>query len=78
MLAVFEKTIGKPPKELSLPAIGRNCSNGSPEEIAETFRSWRSDSTFYNLSSSNFLALSHEDENPVYPRYILLKSLVRI
>ncbi|KAL0363367.1 UNVERIFIED_CONTAM: Stem-specific protein TSJT1 [Sesamum calycinum] len=66
MLAVFEKSIANPPKELSLP-VGRNHSNSSPEEIAEIFRSWRSDSTFYNLSSGNFLALSHRDENPAHP-----------
>ncbi|KAL8032613.1 hypothetical protein ABFX02_13G107700 [Erythranthe guttata] len=72
MLAVFEKSIGKPPIELSLPAVGRKCLNGSPEEIAETFRSWRSDSTFYCFSNCNFLALSHEGENPVYPRSIVV------
>ncbi|KAK4399107.1 Stem-specific protein TSJT1 [Sesamum angolense] len=71
MLAVFEKSIANPPKELSLP-VGRNHSNSSPEEIAEIFRSWRSDSTFYNLSSGNFLALSHRDENPAHPRCIIV------
>ncbi|PIN19737.1 hypothetical protein CDL12_07585 [Handroanthus impetiginosus] len=72
MLAVFNKSIGKPPKELSLPVAGGNCSNSSPQEIAEVFRSWRSDSTFYNLSSGNFLALSHHDENPAHPRSIVV------
>lgn len=69
MLAVFEKSSGKPPKELSLPFVGRNCLNSSPEEIAEFFRSWKSDCTSYNLSNGNFLALSHQDENPALPRY---------
>ncbi|KAK4491667.1 hypothetical protein RD792_002431, partial [Penstemon davidsonii] len=72
MLAVFDKSVGKPPNELSIPFVGSKCLNSSPEEIAEVFRSWRSDSTFYNLSSGNFLALSHEDENPVYPRSIVV------
>ncbi|XP_011096293.1 stem-specific protein TSJT1 [Sesamum indicum] len=71
MLAVFERSIANPPKELSLP-VGRNHLNSSPEEIAEIFRSWRSDSTFYNLSSGNFLALSHRDENPAHPRCIIV------
>ncbi|KAL0305752.1 UNVERIFIED_CONTAM: Monothiol glutaredoxin-S17 [Sesamum radiatum] len=30
------------------------------------------DSTFYNLSSGNFLALSHRDENPAHPRCIIV------
>ncbi|XP_073122343.1 stem-specific protein TSJT1-like [Henckelia pumila] len=73
MLAVFQSTIGNLPKELSLPCVGRNnCLNCSPQEIAETFRSWRSDATFYNLSNGNFLALSHELENPVQPRSIVV------
>ncbi|KAG8385562.1 hypothetical protein BUALT_Bualt03G0058100 [Buddleja alternifolia] len=73
MLAVFEKSISKPPKELSLPIVGGNFSNSSTREIAEIFRSWRSDSTFFNLSNEgNFLALSHEDENPVHPRSIVV------
>jgi asparagine synthetase B (glutamine-hydrolysing) len=71
MLAIFEKSIGKPPKELSLPFVARNCSDSTPEKIAETFHSWRSDSAFYNLSNGNFLALSHQGENPAHPRSIV-------
>lgn len=71
MLAVFAKSVGKPPKELSLPVVGSNCLNSS-DEIAETFRSWRSDCTFYHLSSGNFLALSHQDENPTIPRSVVV------
>ncbi|XP_051125881.1 stem-specific protein TSJT1-like isoform X2 [Andrographis paniculata] len=71
MLAVFEKSIGRLPKELSLPYATPNCS--TPEEIAAFYRSWKSDSTFYNLSNGCcFLALSHEGENPAYPRSIVV------
>ncbi|XP_047973061.1 stem-specific protein TSJT1-like [Salvia hispanica] len=68
MLAVFEKSVSKPPKELSLPVGGGNRS----DEIIEIFRSWRSDSTFYHLSSDNFLALSHQGENPAIPRSVVV------
>lgn len=67
MLAVFEKSVGRPPKELSLPFA---ASNSNPEAIAASFRSSKSDSTFYNLSKDCFLALSHQDENPAHPRSI--------
>ncbi|CAI9787923.1 unnamed protein product [Fraxinus pennsylvanica] len=72
MLAVFEKSISKPPKELILPFPGKSHPNSSREEIAEIYRSWRFDSTFYNVPNGNFLALSHEDENPVHPRSIVV------
>ncbi|KZV37145.1 hypothetical protein F511_15065 [Dorcoceras hygrometricum] len=73
MVKQRQSTIGNPPKELSLPFLGRNsCLNCSPQEIAETFRSWKSDATLFNLSNGNFLALSHEHENPVQPRSIVV------
>ncbi|GFP98289.1 stem-specific protein tsjt1 [Phtheirospermum japonicum] len=70
MLAVFEKSISKTPIELSLPGVRTGRFNRSPEEIAELFGSWKSDSTFYHVSNCNFLALSHIDE--YYPRSIVV------
>ncbi|XP_022893741.1 stem-specific protein TSJT1-like [Olea europaea var. sylvestris] len=72
MLTVFEKSIGKPPQELSLPLAGSSGLKNTRQEIAEIFRSWRSDSTFYNFRNGNFLALSREDQNPVHPRSIVV------
>lgn len=68
MLAVFEKAIGNPPKELSLPSTGLKNSK-SQQDIAENFQSLWPDSTFYNLSNGNFMAVPHEDESPLLPRY---------
>ncbi|KAK9267947.1 hypothetical protein L1049_010384 [Liquidambar formosana] len=71
MLAVFEKVIGNPPEELSLPSVGLPISK-TREEIAEIFRSMRPESIFYNLSNGNFMALSHEDESSLHPRSIVV------
>ncbi|GFP98288.1 stem-specific protein tsjt1 [Phtheirospermum japonicum] len=70
MLAVFERSISKTPIELSLPGLGTDRFNMSPEEIAELFGAWKSDSTFYHVRNSNFLALSNVDE--YYPRSIVV------
>jgi len=75
MLAVFEKAIGKPPEELRLPAMGSNNSK-TPQEIVENFQSMWPDSAVYNLSHGNFMALSHEDESPIHPRYIYKVYLI--
>lgn len=75
MLAVFEKAIGNPPEELSLPSTGLKNSK-SRQEIAEIFQSLWPESTLYNLSNENFMALSHEDESPLLPRYWSLIDLV--
>ncbi|OVA00581.1 DnaJ domain [Macleaya cordata] len=78
MLAVFERSIGKPPEELSIPSIrSQNVKTlkkkkKNREEIVEVFLSLRPDSTSYNLSHGNFMALSHEDENPLHPRSIVV------
>ncbi|KAF7150623.1 hypothetical protein RHSIM_Rhsim02G0128500 [Rhododendron simsii] len=74
MLAVFEKSIGNPPEELSLPLKGKMPPLGGSitgEEIVEIFRSWQSDSTLYSHGSSN-MVLSHEDECPLHPRSIVV------
>lgn len=71
MFAIFEKAIGNPPEELSLPSAGlTNLKSG--EEVVEIYRSLRPDSTLYNLSNGNFMALSHENENPSHPRSIVV------
>lgn len=67
MLAVFAKAIGKPPEELRLPAISSDNSK-TPEEIVNKFQSLWPDSAVYNLPHGNFMALSHQDENPTHPR----------
>lgn len=67
MLAVFEKGIGKPPEELGLPSTGLQSSK-TRQEIAEMLRVGWPEVTMYSLSNGNFLALSHEDENPTHPR----------
>lgn len=71
MLAVFEKGIGKPPEELSLPSMGLQNSK-TRQEIAETLRVAWPEATMYSLSNGNFLALSHEDESPTHPRSIVV------
>lgn len=68
MLAVFEKAIGKPPEELKLPKMGLENMK-SRQEIAEIFRSLWPESTVYNLPNGNFMAMSHENESPLQPRY---------
>lgn len=67
MLAVFEKSIANQPEELSLPSAGRP-SLKSRKEIAETFRSWRPDSSSYQVGNDNFMALSNV-ESSTHPRY---------
>ncbi|CAL5409842.1 unnamed protein product [Camellia sinensis] len=70
---VFEKSTGKPPEELSLPLKGMpDLKTG--EETVEIFRSWRPHSMLFNLPNGNSMALSHEDECPLYPRKGLLLS----
>ncbi|KAJ0081649.1 hypothetical protein Patl1_10771 [Pistacia atlantica] len=71
MLAVFEKAIGNPPEELSLPSTGLTNSKNR-QEIAEIFQSLWPESTLFNLSNGNFMALSHEDESPLLPRSIVV------
>ncbi|KAK4271541.1 hypothetical protein QN277_020224 [Acacia crassicarpa] len=71
MLAVFEKATGKPPMELGLPSTGPEHSK-TPREILENFLSVRSDSALYNLPHGNFMALSHQQENPMHPRSIVV------
>ncbi|KAH7568932.1 hypothetical protein ACOSP7_012047 [Xanthoceras sorbifolium] len=72
MLAVFEKAIGKPPHEFSLIPSSGLGSLKSQQEIAEIFKSSWPQSTLYNLSNGNFMALSHEDESPLHPRSIVV------
>lgn len=67
-ISLFEKSISKPPQELSLPLGGSSGSKSTRQEITEIFRLWRSDSTFYDLWNGNFLVFFHKDQNPVYPR----------
>lgn len=75
MLAVFEKSIGKPPEELNIPLI-RSASPSSSckcrREIAEVFRSLHPDSSIYNLANGNIMALSHDGENLLQPRSIVI------
>ncbi|XP_061375569.1 stem-specific protein TSJT1-like [Gastrolobium bilobum] len=71
MLAVFAKAIGKPPEELMLPGMACNNSK-TPEEIVNKFQSLWPDSTVYNLSYGNFMALSHEYESPIHHRSIVV------
>lgn len=68
MLAVFEKSIGKPPAELNLPSTGSKKSK-SRQEIAEIFQILWPETTLYNISNGNFMGLSHENESPLHPRY---------
>lgn len=68
MLAVFEKSISKPPEELRLPSVGLKNSV-TREEILETFRSSWTEATVYNLTNGNFMALSHDDNSYSQPRY---------
>lgn len=68
MLAVFEKAIGKPPQELNIPSAGSENSK-TRKEIAEIFQSSWPESTLYNLSNGNFMALSNKNDNPLNPRY---------
>ncbi|XWS12660.1 hypothetical protein CRYUN_Cryun37aG0109300 [Craigia yunnanensis] len=73
MLAVFEKAIGNPPEELGLPSVGLDLEGKKTrEEILETFRLLWQDSTLYHLSNRNFMALSHEAENPLHPRSMVV------
>ncbi|KAL1537872.1 hypothetical protein AAHA92_30346 [Salvia divinorum] len=65
MLAVFEKSISKPPKGAEPSSEELLEHVNISEEIIEIFRSW---STFLHLSGCNFLALSYQDENPEIPR----------
>ncbi|KAK6917537.1 protein of unknown function DUF3700 [Dillenia turbinata] len=67
MLAVFDKFTGKPPEELGLPSMGSQRGK-TRQEIMEMFKSSRPDSVVYHLSNGNFMAFSHEDENPIHPR----------
>ncbi|PIA41262.1 hypothetical protein AQUCO_02300195v1 [Aquilegia coerulea] len=71
MLAVFENSIGKPPEELRLPSTYSQTSK-TREEIARKFQSSWPESTFYNFSNGNCMALSHENETPLHPRSIVV------
>lgn len=65
MLAVFGKSTGNLPEELSIP-LKAAVGSKSVAELVETFRSWCPDSTLCNLSNGNFMALSHQDESPLH------------
>lgn len=68
MLAVFDKAIVKPPQEFNLvPSAGLSLK--SHHEIAELSKSTWPESVLYTLPNGNFMALSHENENPLLPRY---------
>ncbi|XP_015888980.3 stem-specific protein TSJT1 [Ziziphus jujuba] len=73
MLAVFEKSIGKPPEELRLPSVGfGNSKSSSREEILKSFRASWPESSVYNLSNGNFMALSRENDAYSPPRSIIV------
>lgn len=68
MLAAFEKSIGKAPEELRLTSKGfENCKSSSREEILKTFRASWPDSSVYNLSNGNFMALARENSDAYSP-----------
>lgn len=71
MFAVFGKSTGTPPEELSIP-LKAAVDSKSVAELVEIFRSRWPDSTLCNLSNGNFMALSHQDEIPLYPRSIVV------
>ncbi|GMN50818.1 hypothetical protein TIFTF001_019976 [Ficus carica] len=68
MLAVFEKSIAKSPKELGLPSSKGLRKSLSREQILENFRSSWNEPTVYNLANWNFMALSHDDYSAEHPR----------
>lgn len=70
MLAVFAKAIGKPPQELTLPSTASNNSK-TTEEIVNKFQSLWPDSAVYNIPDGNYMALSHQHQNPTHPRFII-------
>ncbi|OMO65174.1 hypothetical protein COLO4_31492 [Corchorus olitorius] len=73
MLAVFEKAIGNPPEELLLPSAGNDLGGKKTrEKILENFRLSWPQSTLFHLSDGNFMALSHEAENPFHPRSMVV------
>ncbi|ESR62564.1 hypothetical protein CICLE_v10018115mg [Citrus x clementina] len=71
MLAVFEKSIGKPPAELNLPSTGSKKSK-SRQEIAEIFQILWPETILCNISNGNFMGLSHENESPLHPRSLVV------
>ncbi|KAK1290488.1 Stem-specific protein TSJT1 [Acorus calamus] len=74
MLAVFENSIGKPPEPLGVSLIGRTTSKSRPE-IADLYGSRRPDSTFYNLSNGNFIAVSRDAGNLVRPSVVVMDDV---
>ncbi|KAI3994821.1 hypothetical protein MKX01_037372 [Papaver californicum] len=72
MLAVFEKSTRKPPEELSIPLICSASPSKCCREIAEKIRSLHPDSSIYNLANGNIMALSHDGENLLQPRSIVV------
>lgn len=71
MLAVFGKTIGNPPQELSLPFKG-NGNLKTREEIAAVFELDRIDSTWFKFCNGDIMALCHQDEYATCPRYLTI------
>ena len=80
MLAVFEKSVLNPPEGLSLPLKGRRqlSESKSGEEVVDIFQSWRADATLYKVPNGSSMALSHEDECPLHPRYASFNPIVVI
>ncbi|KAG9441038.1 hypothetical protein H6P81_016892 [Aristolochia fimbriata] len=70
MFAVFEKSMAKPPEELFVPADDPRPKTRA--EIVEMFSSSRPESTVCNLPNGNFMAFSHQNENPLQPRSIVV------
>ncbi|KAL5730284.1 hypothetical protein ACHQM5_003124 [Ranunculus cassubicifolius] len=73
MLAVFENSIGKPPEELRLPSANPGVLK-KREEIGEMFRSSWPESTFLKFGGGSFMGFSHDNENPLYPRSMVVKD----
>ncbi|XP_068640801.1 stem-specific protein TSJT1-like [Aristolochia californica] len=71
MFAVFEKSVAKPPEELIIPLPG-DPRPKTRAEIAKMFSSSWPESTVCNLSNGNFMAFSHQNENPQQPRSIVV------
>ncbi|KAJ0966733.1 hypothetical protein J5N97_023650 [Dioscorea zingiberensis] len=70
MLAVFEHEIARPPPEFGIHA-GCKVPQSRPE-MAELFAGEFPGSTFYNFTNGNFMALSHENQKPSYPRCMVV------
>lgn len=69
MLAVFEKSVGKPPEELRLPSMGSENSK-TREDILQTFRASWPEASVYNFSNGNFMALARQNDDYSHPRYL--------